>query len=85
MQPIPQSNCCNANTFERKAGVYYCCKCKRKCLMHSPDGSTRTWVGKNKLPKKPVVWVTVICDRPCEVKVNIVSGKREKFPIKWKA
>ena len=36
-QPIPQSNCCNTNAFQKgKRHDYYCNKCKKKCLIHSP-------------------------------------------------
>ena len=35
-QPIPQSNCCNANAYFKKR-IYVCSKCgKKNCDIHSP-------------------------------------------------
>ena len=37
-QPIPQSNCCDENAYN-KGRIYVCSECKKNCLIHSPKQS----------------------------------------------
>jgi len=38
-QPIPQSNCCDANAYSKGNRIYVCSKCNKSCLIHSPKQS----------------------------------------------